>query len=65
MQKLTPFQTEIIAMALLQEILKQRNDWLHNGTADHQLFASFASALSRQHLSAARSLFHRHAGHPY
>src|SRR5213596_512866 len=49
MQKLTPYQTEIIAMSLM------------HGNRRSELLATFTRALSRQYLSTARCLFNRYA----
>ena len=65
MQKLTPYQTEIIAMTLLHGNPDAAERLAQNRDSRPQLFAAFPSTLSRQYLSAARCLLNRDAGYSH
>ena len=64
MQKLSPYQTEIIALTLMHGHPDAAERLARTGTADLSYSLTFASPLSRKHLSAAWCLLDRHAGDP-
>ena len=63
MQKLSPYQTEIIAMTLMHGHPDAAERLARTGTADLS-YSLPRARVSRQHFSAARRVLDRHASHP-